>query len=231
MIGLVLLAGLFAGALFFPKTSVHYVSNVTCPSCGSLVSNQTGLSVIYLYPMDCVSCNVSRVNSLVSSAGVPFMAFMNDVVSSPQILMTYQNASANLSISTIARASNDFNVLSTLCIGKNQIACSIKDSMSGVMQNCLNSNNIPLDSIVYYYSDWCGTLCNNMDGPLKNIEKNGSNVVRINEKDDSIAKNCLKDFLNYAGGFPQFICPRRVISYTGALTSDSLENFAEECKK
>jgi hypothetical protein len=231
LVGLVLLVGLFAGALFFSKTTPVYVSsNVSCPSCSSLVSNETGLSVIYLYPIDCPNCNASRVNAIVSGAGVPFASFMNDAVSYPTILMIYQNVSANQSISTIARASNDFNVISALCLGKNQIACNLKDGITSVMQSCLQKNNLPLDTVIYYYSDWCGTLCNNMNSSLSKLEQNGYRLLRLNEKFDSPAKECLKDFLNYAGGFPQFVCPKRVIAYTGAMDSNSLESFADNCK-
>jgi len=226
---LVLLVGLFAGALFFPKTTLKYVSNVTCPACGSLISNESELSVIYLYPVDCPLCNTSRVNSLVSSSGVPFMAFMNDAVTSPQILITYVN------ISTIARASNDYNVVSGLCVARQEAACRLRDAMEADMKACLQKNNIPLDSVVYYYSDWCGTLCNNMNRSLTALTDEGFNVVWINEAVDSSAKECLKDFLNYAGGFPQLICPARAYDsrfvYTGALNSGQLEEFADECGK
>jgi hypothetical protein len=107
----------------------------------------------------------------------------------------------------------------------------MKDGMASVMQTCLEKEGISLDSIVYYYSDWCGTLCNNMNAPLSNIESKGFKVVRINEKDNTPEKECLKEFLNYAGGFPQLICPRKVISNTGALSTDGMEQFAEECGK
>lgn len=224
-LGLVLLVGLFAGALLFPKTEVAYLSNVTCPACESAFSSQGGLGIIYLYPVDCATCNVSRVLQITSSVGVPFTAYANDAVTSPQILLTYQN------ISTIARASNDFNVVATLCLGKNQQACDMKEKMSSKMQACLRSSDVPLDAVVYYYSDWCGTLCNNMNSSLRKLDEAGFKVVWVNEKDNSKVKNCLNEFLNYAGGFPQFICPRRVISYTGAMTYDSLESFAEECGK
>ncbi|MDD5111249.1 MAG: hypothetical protein PHG85_01740 [Candidatus Altiarchaeota archaeon] len=231
LVGLVLAVGLFAGALLFPKSNVQYVSNVTCPSCQSLFSGNENLGVLYLYPVECPACNVSRVNAVVSSTGVPFMAFMNDGVQYPNVLVVYRNSSADQSISTIARASNDYNVVSTLCLAKNQMACEMKDGMASVMQSCLGREGIPLDSVIYYYSDWCGTLCNNMNDSLLAIEKDGFNVVRINERDSTPVKECLKDFLNYAGGYPQMVCPRRVISNTGALSRNSLESFAEECRK
>jgi hypothetical protein len=159
------------------------------------------------------------------------MAFVNDGVGYPNILVTRQNKSVNKSVSTIARASNDYNVVATLCLAGNKMACSMKDGMASVMQTCLEKEGISLDSIVYYYSDWCGTLCNNMNAPLSNIESKGFKVVRINEKDNTPEKECLKEFLNYAGGFPQLICPRKVISNTGALSTDGMEQFAEECGK
>jgi hypothetical protein len=222
--GLVLLVGLFAGALLFPKTEVSYASNATCPACQNVFSNQTGLSVIYLQPSDCTACNASRVGFIVTGAGVPFTAFTNDVVTAPQILMTYRN------ISTIARASNDFNVIATLCVGGNTMACDAKEKMSAQMQACLRESDIPLDVVVYYYSDWCGTLCNNMNPSLAKLEEAGYKVVRVKEGEASPAGACLTEFLNYAGGLPQFVCPRKVISYTGAMTYDSLTSFAEECK-
>jgi hypothetical protein len=224
LLGLALVAGVLIGALFLPKTTMTYATNVTCPVCQANVSGSSGLNVIYLYPVDCPSCNTTRVNMLVSSTGVPFSAFENDVVAFPNILLTYQN------ISTVARASNDYNVVSSLCLAQNQIACSMKDQMASEMQACLQRNGVSLDSVVYYYADWCGTLCDNMNGPLASIEKNGSKVIRINENSTSPVKDCLDKFLNYAGGFPQFICPKTIISNTGALTSDGLERFAEDCR-
>jgi len=229
LLGLALVAGVLIGALLFPKTvpTVNYLSNVTCPVCqtpSSGNSSSSGLSVIYLHPVDCPTCNTTRVNMLVSSAGVPFSAFQNDVVAFPNIILMYQN------ISTVARASNDFNVVSSLCLGNNQIACSVKDRMTSDMQACLQRSGVPLESVIYYYSDWCGTLCDNMKSPLAALEKNGSKVLRINENSSTPVKDCLKEFLNYAGGFPQFICPKHVFANTGALTSDGLERFAEDCK-
>ncbi|MBM3309294.1 MAG: hypothetical protein FJY77_03485 [Candidatus Altiarchaeales archaeon] len=227
---LALLVGLFAGALFFPRTSVEY-ANVTCPSCENLLSKEEGLSVIYLYPVECGNCDVSRVKMLADKVGVPFMAFVNDAVGYPNILVTRQDKSINKSVSTIARASNDYNVVATLCLAGNKMACNMKESMATVMQTCLEEEGVSLDSVVYYYSDWCGTLCNNMESPLEKIEGKGFKVLRINEKDNTPEKECLKDFLNYAGGFPQLICPSKVISNTGALSTDGLEQFAEECGK
>lgn len=221
LVAMVLAIGFLAGAILSPKSNstTVYVSNTTCPACSTLISNESQLSAVYLYPIDCKTCNTSRVNALISSTGVPFMSFMNDAINSPQLLVTFQN------ISTIARASNDFNLVNILCIARNQKACQMRDSMSSNMQACMARNNIPTEDIVYYYADWCGSMCNNMNASLKQLEETGEKVTYVKEGSNSPTEECMKEFTNYAGGLPQFICPRRSLSNTGAMDYNSLEKF------
>jgi hypothetical protein len=97
---------------------------------------------------------------------------------------------------------------------------------------CLANYNIESNIVFFIYSDTC-TYSNQMKPFVQQLETEGYKFLWIDAKNGSEIQKisaCLGDVLEYTGT-PEFICPIKEMSISGAFSNmEEMKSFADDCK-
>jgi len=216
-----------------------YVNNTVYP--------KQGLSVYYLYPLRCVSCDLNTqgacdyctsyygaqmMDSLSQSVGVPINYVVSDVVARPNIVMV------NGEKLTLADGRSKYNIAHALCgFAGVKESCSLFSSEIDRVKSCVKKYGIDASTVVYTSSSKECPLCSKENDIVAQlftlefsdgVEYKVKSVDYTNSQERQLVSDCMQAFdnLEYV---PQLLCPANGKQLTGEFTLSAARDFADEC--
>ena len=216
-----------------------YVNNTVYP--------RDDLSVSYIYPARCVSCNLNKpgacdfcesyydnrmMDVLSQDVGVPVSFFVSDVVQKPNVIVEYKSKM------TLGDGRSKYNIAHQLCdVTGSETPCRLFNGEVQRIRSCVSKYGVGMNTVVYHRGGKDCALCTKTDpvvDDMKNANYNDNTKYKVFAVDESVLEErkliseCMQGFDNsdYA---PQLLCPANGEDLTGEFSLSQATAFADRC--